>query len=206
MSNEQLSNLILYIHMNYLAHLYLADNSPESILGNLLGDFVKGQAAFNIYPMAIKKGIQLHRQVDAYTDSHAVVRESKKLISNINKRYAGIIIDVFYDHFLAKNWSTYSSIPLNEFAANVYAILQDNHHLLPPSLIEILPRIIGNNVLMSYADIQGIGNALKRISLRLKRENSLGDATEDLRANYERLESDFSLFFTDLTEYTYKVR
>src|SRR6476469_1163611 len=126
MSNEQLSNLILYLHMNYLAHLYLADNSPESILGNLLGDFVKCQAAFNIYPIAIKKGIQLHRQVDAYTDSHAVVRESKKLISNINKRYAGIIIDVFYDHFLAKNWLTYSSIPLNEFAANVYAILQDN--------------------------------------------------------------------------------
>lgn len=206
MSNEQPLNLMLYLHMNYLAHLYLADNSPESILGNLLGDFVKGQAAFNIYPMTIKKGIQLHRQVDAYTDSHAVVRESKKLISNINKRYAGIIIDVFYDHFLAKNWSSYSAIPLNEFASNVYTILQDNQQLLPASLIEILPRIIGNNVLMSYADIQGIGNALKRISVRLKRENSLADATEDLRANYDRLEADFSMFFSDLTEYVYTVR
>jgi acyl carrier protein phosphodiesterase len=87
--------------MNYLAHLYLAGDSPESILGNLIGDFLKGTTV-DSYSESIRKGIQLHKQVDRYTDLHDIVRKSKQLISPVNKRYAGIIVDVFYDHFLAK--------------------------------------------------------------------------------------------------------
>lgn len=191
--------------MNYLAHLYLAENSPESLLGNFLGDFVKGQA-INLYSDAIKKGIQLHRKVDAYTDSHPIFLESKRLISNINKRYAGIIVDVFYDHFLAINWSKYSSITLNEYAANIYRILQENEEILPDSLKKVMPNIIADNRLVSYADIQGISDVLERISARLKRANSLGKAIEDLLANYKRFESDFARFFPDLINYVNTLR
>lgn len=90
--------------MNYLAHLYLAEDSAESILGNLLRDFLKGWNA-DSYCEVIQKGIQLHKKVDRYTDTHFIVHQSKTLISSQNKRYSGIIVDVFYDHFLAKNWS-----------------------------------------------------------------------------------------------------
>lgn len=191
--------------MNYLAHLYLAEDSPESLVGNFLGDFVKGQA-INLYSDAIQKGIKLHRKVDSYTDSHPIFLKSKRLISNLNKRYAGIIIDVFYDHFLAKNWSHYSGVPLNEYAAKVYRVLQENQGILPDSLRTILPYLIADNRLVSYAEIPGISFTLKRISLRLKRENSLDRAIEDLIANYEGFESDFTNFFPEIIHYVSKLR
>ena len=191
--------------MNYLAHLYLADDSPESILGNLLGDFLKGQGTEG-YSDEIKKGIRLHKNVDIYTDLHPVVRESKRLISPVNRRYAGILIDVFYDHFLAKNWLTYSSVSLPEFTVKVYDILQSYQGILPNSLKRGLPHIIQGNLLMSYADISGISFAVKRLSLRLKRENNLGVAIEELTANYECFEFNFSRFFPELIDYVKTLR
>ncbi|MBD0390798.1 MAG: DUF479 domain-containing protein, partial [Nostoc sp. C3-bin3] len=170
--------------MNYLAHLYLADDSPESLLGNLIGDFLKGTTV-DSYSESIKNGIKLHKQVDRYTDLHDIVKKSKQLISPVNKRYAGIIVDVFYDHFLAKNWSNYSSVPLNSFTSNVYHVLQENYEILPDSLKRVAPTMIAENRLMSYVKISGMSTALKRISERLKRENSLENAVEDLKANYE---------------------
>ncbi len=191
--------------MNYLAHLYLAEDSPESILGNLLGDFLKGQS-IDAYGDAIKKGIQLHKKVDIYTDSHPVFRASKSLISPVNRRYAGIIVDVFYDHFLAKNWLDYSLVTSKHFAARVYTILQENEAMLPDSIKKVLPNLINKDLLTSYAEIQGINLALQRISLRLKRENKLGSASEELTANYERFERDFQRFFPDLIDYVKTLR
>jgi acyl carrier protein phosphodiesterase len=191
--------------MNYLAHLYLAEDSPQSLLGNLLGDFVKGQNT-DAYCDEIKKGIQIHKKVDIYTDSHPVVRESKRLISPVNRRYAGIIVDVFYDHFLAKNWVTYSSVPLQEFTFKVYDILQSNQAILPESLKRVLPNIITRNLLMSYAEIPGINFALQRLSVRLKRENDLGRASEDLTDNYERFKLNFGRFFPELMDYVKTLR
>lgn len=191
--------------MNYLAHLYLADDSPESILGNLLGDFLKGQGTEG-YCDEIKEGIRLHKNVDRYTDSHPIVRDSKRLISRVNRRYAGILVDVFYDHFLAKNWLNYSAVPLQEFTLKVYDILQSYQAILPNSLKRGLPHIITRNLLMSYAEISGISFALQRLSMRLKRENDLGIAVEELTTNYERLEVNFSLFFPELIDYVKTLR
>jgi acyl carrier protein phosphodiesterase len=191
--------------MNYLAHLYLAEDSPESILGNLLGDFLKGWRADN-YCEPIRKGIQLHRKVDLYTDLHLIVRDSKRLISPVNQRYAGIIVDVFYDHFLAKDWSDYSPISLQSFTSKVYDILQKNEAILPDSLRNYLPNIIHRNLLMSYAEISGIKFALQRISARLKRENQLESASEDLLTNYECFELNFRQFFPELISYVKTLR
>lgn len=187
--------------MNYLAHLYLAEDSPESIIGNLLGDFVKGTPIAH-YSDGIKKGIEIHRKIDAFTDSHPDFIKSKRLISSINKRYAGIIVDIFYDHFLATKWLEYSSIPLKNFTSNVYKLLDDNEEILSGSLRAFLPRLKTENLLMSYASIQGTSTALKRVSLRLKRENSLEKAVEDLNAQYQEFEFNFIKFFPQLVEYT----
>ncbi len=186
--------------MNYLAHLFLSEGTPESLIGNLLGDFVKGSAV-NLYSEEIRKGISLHRKVDRYTDSHAVVRSSKSLVSSHRRRFAGVLIDVFYDHFLAKNWLEYSEIPLRDFSQDVYKILQDNRDILPDSLQRVLPTIIARDLLSSYQEIAEIGITLTRMSARLKRTNNLASGIEDLTANYQRLESDFRDFFPDLIKY-----
>ncbi|WP_445309731.1 acyl carrier protein phosphodiesterase [Microcoleus vaginatus] len=191
---------IFTVEMNYLAHLFLSEGTPESLIGNLLGDFVKGTAV-NLYPEEIRKGIDLHRKVDSYTDSHAIVRSSKSLVSSQRRRFAGVLIDVFYDHFLAKNWLEYSEIPLRDFSQDVYKILQDNRDILPDSLQRVLPTIIARDLLSSYQEIAEIGITLTRMSARLKRTNNLASGIEDLTANYQRLESDFRDFFPDLIKY-----
>ncbi|MEG4270339.1 MULTISPECIES: ACP phosphodiesterase [unclassified Microcoleus] len=186
--------------MNYLAHLFLSKGTPESLIGNLLGDLVKGTAV-NLYSDEIRKGIDLHRKVDSYTDSHPIVRSSKSLVSSHRRRFAGVLIDVFYDHFLAKNWREYSEIPLRDFSQDVYKILQDNRDILPESLQRVLPTIIARDLLSSYQEIAQIGITLTRMSARLKRTNNLASGREDLTANYQRLESDFRDFFPDLIKY-----
>jgi acyl carrier protein phosphodiesterase len=190
--------------MNYLAHLYLAENHSESLLGNLLGDFVKGAIA-PAYSEEVRKGIELHRKVDRFTDSHAVVRASIKLISPARRRFAGVIVDIFYDHLLAKDWQMYSATPLADFSQNIYRVLQENHDLLPERLQNMLPYIIGEDWLTSYREVGAIDRALNRIATRLVkrfgRDNSLSNAVEELEANYRQLESDFHSFFPDLIDY-----
>lgn len=191
--------------MNYLAHLFLSEGTPESLIGNLLGDFVKGSTV-NLYPEEIRKGIDLHRKVDSYTDSHPIVRSSKSLVCADRRRFAGVLIDVFYDHFLAKNWLEHSEIPLREFYRGVYKILQDSRDILPESLKQVIPIIIARDLLCSYQEIGGIDIALNRMSLRIKRTNNLAGGVEDLTANYQQLESDFRAFFPELINYAKKFK
>lgn len=186
--------------MNYLAHLFLSAGTPESLIGNLLGDFVKGSTV-NLYGGEIRKGIYLHRKVDSYTDSHAIVRSSKSLISPQRRRFAGVLVDVFYDHFLAKNWRDYSEVPLSDFARCAYKILQENCDILPESLQRVLPIIIARDLLSSYQEISEIASTLARMSARIKRINNLASGIEDLTVNYQQLESDFRAFFPDLISY-----
>ncbi|MBI3652999.1 MAG: DUF479 domain-containing protein [Acidobacteria bacterium] len=190
--------------MNYLAHLYLAEDSPHSVIGNLLGDFVKGSIS-DSYPSEIRQGIELHRKVDRFTDAHVVVRSSLKLISPARRRFAGVIVDMFYDHLLAKNWESYSTTPLRLFSQKVYGVLTEHHNLLPQRLQQMLPYIIKEDWLTSYREINTIDQALNRISNRLakrfQRENALLNAAKELEANYQQLESHFHSFFPDLIDY-----
>lgn len=190
--------------MNYLAHLYLAEEHSESLLGNLLGDFVKG-AVGDGYSEEVRRGIELHRKVDRYTDSHSVVRASISRISPHRRRFAGVMVDIFYDHLLAKNWLTYSTTPLAQFSQHIYQILHANHDLLPARLQQMLPYIIGEDWLTSYREMQSIDRALNRIANRIRkrfgRDNSLLNSIEELEANYQQLESDFHTFFPDLIAY-----
>lgn len=187
--------------MNYLAHLYLAEDTDESRLGNLLGDFVKGPID-NTYSPGITKGIRTHRKVDVFTDSHRKFLDSKKLISPRRRRFAGVIIDLSFDHFLAKNWAAYSDSELNSFTRSIYEMLGRNSHLLPERLALFLPRMIDEDWLGSYEKLESIAWIIDRISKRLerrfKRQNTLSGAVEEIESNYRELDRNFKDFFPEL--------
>jgi acyl carrier protein phosphodiesterase len=192
--------------MNYLAHLLLAENHPESRIGNLMGDFVKGnlEKYNNQYSAEIIKGIKLHRKVDEFTDTHRIFINSKRRIV-YNRRFSGIIIDVCYDNFLAKHWERFSDESLDKFIGNIYTELQKYQDILPANLQKALPRMIAEDWLRSYRTPEGVGLAFARISRRLKRENTLATAIDELMNNYSGIESDFLSFFPEVISYVGKL-
>lgn len=191
--------------MNYLAHLYLADDDPESVVGSLMGDFVKGPVPIEIAER-IRQGILVHRKIDTYTDAHPLIKHSKRLVRKEFRRYGGILIDVFYDHFLARHWSVYSSVPLRDFSRSVYGMLGSHYHLLPAPMQRSVAAMIANDWLMSYRELAGIARALRGIEGRLKRESRLREALKDLEVNYAPLEEDFTAFFPELIAYVRQSR
>ena len=186
--------------MNYLAHLYLADDDAESRIGSLMGDFVKGAIGGDLAP-AVSWGVRLHRRIDAYTDAHPTVRRSKQRIRPEFRRYAGILVDLYYDHFLALQWDRYSSEPLESFAREVYRILRAHQHGFPARMQRSMSYMVDNELLQSYRHIGGIERALKGIEGRLKRPSRLHEAAYDLEQHYRALESDFEAFFPGLVAY-----
>ncbi len=189
--------------MNYLAHLFLAENTPKSRLGNFLGDFVKGklERSYDLYNREIIKGISTHRQVDCFTDRHEIYLQSKRRIIADQGRFSGISIDIFYDHFLAKNWLSFSQEKLESFADNFYKILNRNQDLLPHKLKNFFPKMVAENWLVSYRTIEGIRVTCGRLAKRIKRKNRLLTAHKELQQNYSELESDFLTFFPQLIGY-----
>jgi acyl carrier protein phosphodiesterase len=189
--------------MNYLAHLFLAEDTAESLIGNLLGDFVKGslESHKERYSESILKGIETHRKADSFTDTHCIFRRSKHRLSKIHRHFTGVIIDIFYDHFLAKNWQLFSDMSLEDFASKVYQILEINRHILPGKLNKNLPIMISENWLVLYKSLEGIELTLQRLSGRIKRENNLLLAQDELKLNYDELEADFLAFFSEIISY-----
>lgn len=185
--------------MNYLAHLFLADNTPESLVGAMLGDFVKG-AAKNNYPPIIRHNIELHRRIDSFTDAHPIVRAAKPLIAPERRRFAGIFLDIFYDHYLAKNWTRFSAVPLPSFTRQAYRALQQHHLLLPEKLQTMLPLMMTEDWLGSYARVAWIEVTLQRMARRLRNGHLLASGSEELHRHYDRFEADFLTFFPDLLD------
>ena len=189
--------------MNYLAHLFLAEPSADSMIGNLLGDFIKGPVHNyeTKYNPDILQGIITHRQIDYFTDRHRICKQSKQRINPNLSRYSGIIIDICYDHFLSCHWNQFTSENLNDFINHVYLILQENQAILPANLQKALPSMISQNWLKSYQEIAGIDLTFHRISKRLTRKNNLAMASQELINNYRELEADFLTFFPELINY-----
>jgi len=183
--------------MNFLAHLFLDSSSDDTLLGSLLGDFVKGDIEGR-FSTEISDSILLHRKIDSFADSHMVTRKSRNRISTLRGRFAGIIVDVCYDHFLSRHWLHFSTIDLKSFVDRVYAVLIKNRSLLPERLRRILPFMISQNWLGSYIHLEKVGYALDRIAGRLSRGGQFKRAVTEIEANYEVLEIDFFAFFPDL--------
>jgi len=184
-------------NMNYLAHMFLSDDTPLSMLGNFLGDFVKGSVEGK-FQQEIVDGIMHHRRIDHFTDSNSIVSSSKKLISEARCRFSGIIIDVLYDHFLARNWNLYSKICFDDFIEIVYKNLYSHRKGIPSTAELCIEKMLKEDWLRSYGSLEGIDKTFKRISERLKRKNNLCSAIEDLEMNYHVLNTHFLLFFPRL--------
>jgi acyl carrier protein phosphodiesterase len=191
--------------LNYLAHLFLSEGTDESLVGSLLGDFVKGDN-HNGYSTDIRRAILVHRRIDTFTDAHPIHKRSRARLGRDHRHTKGILVDIFYDHFLARNWGQFTKEPLPEFTWRVYRALEIHRDILPPRLQGILPRMAADDWLQSYRDIVNIGHALRGLSFRLQRENELATGLEELRQNYGELESDFREFFPQLIEYVRQLR
>jgi acyl carrier protein phosphodiesterase len=190
--------------MNYLAHIFLAGDSEESVLGNLMGDFVKGPIGNGFHP-EIEIGLRTHRKVDVFTDSHEIFRASKKLMSPERRRFSGVIIDLAFDHLLSRNWASYSDFDLGSFIQETYVLLDRRKTILPERFRLFLPRMIEEDWLGSYRTLEGTGIALDRISERLRRrfhrENKLRGAIEEIESNYKELDNNFNMFFPELISF-----
>ncbi|MFC2097288.1 ACP phosphodiesterase [Bacteroidota bacterium] len=189
--------------MNFLAHSFLSGQNKKIITGNFIADWVKGKKV-NSFPEDIKKGITIHRSIDSYTDSHLITKKSKQLLVNDYQKYSGVIIDIFYDHFLANNWSAYSDISLSEFSRNVYLSLVKHYKFLPATVKFFLPNLIATDRLGSYAKISGIQKAIEIMARRTSLPDQTNKAMKILNENYPELQQDFSEFFIDITDYVIK--
>jgi acyl carrier protein phosphodiesterase len=183
--------------MNFLAHIYLSGDNDLIKIGNFMADGIRGKH-FESYPLEIQKGIILHRAIDTFTDAHPIFRQSTKKLHEKYHHYAGVIVDVFYDHFLAKNWNTYSDEKLEEFVARFYQSLQDNHSILSERTKGMMPYLIEQNWLVSYQTIEGIHRILTQMDQRTKNESKMRFASNELSEYYAEFEDHFSEFFEEL--------
>ena len=187
--------------MNFLAHLYLADDTPASMIGNLLPDLVRGRPDPAL-PAEVLRGVRRHRRVDAFTDTHPVFARSRARLRDRHGLFSGILVDVFYDHFLAVNWSRWHEQPLVDFIERAHGALTGHPHLMPPSMRPITRRMAEQDWLGSYASFEGLARTLgqmsRRFEARLERPVRLAPAVDDLRRHYEGLTNDFDEFFPQL--------
>ncbi|WP_256809478.1 ACP phosphodiesterase [Pseudomonas siliginis] len=190
--------------MNYLAHLHLGGQRPGQLLGSLYGDFVKGRLQGQFDP-EVEAAIALHRRIDVFTDRHPLVDTALGRFSETRRRYAGIVLDVFFDHCLARDWTLYADRPLEQFTADVYQVLSRERQL-PERLAKIAPHMVANDWLGSYREFEVLEQVLRGISRRLTRPEELAGAMAELRRLYEPLSEDFSLFYPQLQDFAQNTR
>lgn len=183
--------------MNFLAHIYLSFDDKEIAIGNFIADSIRGNN-YKHLPLNIQKGILLHREIDTYTDSHLTPKISSKRLHENYGHYSRIIIDIYYDHFLAKNWERYSQVPLEVYVDDFYALLQDNYEVLPIKVKQMLPIMKTENWLYNYGNFDGMANVLNGMNRRTKNRSKMNLAIHDLQQHYDAFENEFSSFFEDL--------
>jgi acyl carrier protein phosphodiesterase len=181
--------------MNFLAHAYLSGDNEKILVGNFIGDFVKGRLRLKDFDTEIVRGIELHRSIDEFTDNHSIVRRSKDRLRPKYKHYAGVIVDVFYDHLLAVRWDQYHHVPLSKFSDTVYKTIQSFNSILPEGIKYMLPFMVSGNWLLNYSTVEGIGRSLTGMSRRTTFDSKMNEAVTDLKNNYELFEIEFHEFF-----------
>lgn len=179
--------------MNFLAHIYLSGDNDFIKIGNFMADGIRG-TNYSHYPADIQKGILLHRAIDTFTDAHPVFRKSKHRLHQNYGHYSGVITDILYDHFLAKNWTSYSDTPLDSYAQSFYTILKENYTLLNEKTQQMLPYMIGRNWLVNYATIEGLTTTLFQMDHRTKNRVHMQNAIVELQRYQLEFEEEFTLF------------
>ncbi|KAF2517538.1 DUF479 domain-containing protein [Flavobacterium salilacus subsp. salilacus] len=186
--------------MNFLAHIYLSGDNDLLKIGNFMADGIHGKAPKSL-PADVQKGIVLHRLIDTYTDAHPIFRQSTKRLHPIYHHYSGVIIDIFYDHFLAKNWSNYHSETLHDYTQYFYKLLQDNYSILTEKTKGMIPYMIKQDWLGSYATIEGIGGILQQMDRRTKDKSGMTKSVNELQEYYSEFEEEFTKYFEAVRNY-----
>ena len=186
--------------MNFLAHLYLSPNDPEIAVGNFIADSVKGKQ-FELFTPGIQKGVLLHRRIDQYTDQHEIFKRSKHRINKTYNHYSGVIIDIFYDHFLSKHWNDYSDIEIREFVQSHYMHLIKRFSILPKRSKYILPFMISQNWLVNYADLNSLDRVFHGMDRRTGNRSGMNTSVASLKQDYRSFENDFREFFPELCNF-----
>ena len=186
--------------MNYLAHAYLSGKNEQLLVGNFIADAVKGKA-IDDYPEEVRNGIVLHRAIDEYTDNHPMHKLSRQRLHPRYGHYAGVMIDIYYDHFLAVNWSSYAESRLSDYTSYVYSILQMNSSILPEKINYMLRYMIPQNWLLNYANFDGVRKVFQGLANRTKFESKMESGVEDLQAHYGLFEAEFKNFFPQLKSF-----
>jgi acyl carrier protein phosphodiesterase len=187
--------------MNFLAHAYLSGDNKDILLGNFAGDFIKGRQAMGTLDPAMIRGVELHRAIDEFTDNHPIVHQSKERLRSAYRHYAGVIVDVFYDHFLAANWEQYHDQSLEDFVANVYRTLEESMHIMPDGFTRMLPYMVKGNWLVGYRAVEGVHQALSGMARRTPYESKMEYASHDLKKHYDLFFDEFKRFFPALKEF-----
>ncbi|MCK2147592.1 MULTISPECIES: ACP phosphodiesterase [Marinobacter] len=183
--------------MNHLAHVFLAPDSPEARVGSILGDFTRG-IDVSLLPAPVQQGIYHHRAVDSFTDQHPEVLASKAIFSKQRRRFAGVALDILYDHYLLRHWQRFSQIDRDIFVGLIYQELQSNEHLMPEKMARVTRRMVEHDWFGAYRDLESIGYALDRVAGRIRFANEFTGMIDEIRANDVELEKRFLRFFPDL--------
>ncbi|MEI7509499.1 MAG: acyl carrier protein phosphodiesterase [Flavobacterium sp.] len=183
--------------MNFLAHIYLSGDNDLLKIGNFMADSIRGNSYLD-YSDELRKGILLHRYIDSFTDAHPIYRKSKHRLHEKYGHYSGVIMDIIYDHYLAKNWETYSNVPLENYAAAFYKLLQDHYELLTEKTQKMIPYMIGRNWLVSYASLEGLEMILFQMDYRTKHRANMQEAIVEINQFNAEFEAEFTVFFEEL--------
>jgi len=191
--------------MNLLAHALLAGDDDDVRFGSVIGDFVRG-AIDPALPDGVRDGIALHRAVDAYTDAHAEVVAARMLFDAPYRRYAGILLDVWFDHLLARDWSRHAAGSLHSFSREVQALLRQRAAELPPRMRGFAAYTHRNDLPEAYRERAMIGDVLRGLSQRLSRENPLAQALPVIETQAEPIQRHFDRFFPALIAFAQEER
>lgn len=186
--------------MNHLAHVFLAPDSPEARVGSILGDFARGLEV-SALPGLVQLGVRHHRAVDSYTDRHPEVLASKAVFSLERRRFAGVALDILYDHYLLRHWQRFSHTDRDIFIDQIYTELQCYEHLMPTKMVRVTRRMVEHDWFGAYRDLTSIGYALDRVAGRIRFANRFTGMIEEIRANDQELEIRFLKFFSDLQNF-----
>jgi len=186
--------------MNFLAHIYLSGDSEDILLGNFIADMVKGKQIENFH-QGIVDGFMLHRKIDTFTDNHPIIEQSKIRIRNKYRLYSGVVVDMYYDHFLSKYWYDFSKQSLTRFVKQAYHILLKNYFLLPMRAKNVLPYMVASNWLVNYGDLDRLHGYFEGMAQRTMFKSGMEDAVEDLVKYYDDFENEFRTFFPELITY-----
>ncbi|MFH1118468.1 MAG: ACP phosphodiesterase [Bacteroidota bacterium] len=191
--------------MNFLAHLYLSGENRDVIIGNFIADHVKGSKV-GAYSPGVRAGISLHRAIDLFTDNHPVVRASVERIRPDFHKYAGVVVDMYFDHFLSGNWNDWSGEPLKLFTARMYSIIIASEDILPLRTLHMLPYMKNHDWLVNYGNFEGLDRALSGMARRTPFFSNMETAAGKLRSDYEFYQESFVKFFPELISHSNRMR